>query len=385
MAEGTSDGSPHDGEEPEVIIYEYPCMECGDNGYNTEAAYYCENCGRQLCRMCLREHDRKFRFHLVLGSDQRDRWPEAAAGDGEGTCPLHPDKPRDMICVDHNETCCSLCTDTLHRSCKNVHSLNEKGGQSKHSKKDNRLPGKHRRLSHFSRRSSRNAITGDHVYTVMDRQWYCVRLDSDEKDCEITGLCQLVDGYIIVIDRKNCNIKMLDDEANYAIISHCALPEFPMDVCVIADTEVAVTVTEVTELRTSIKNEIHFIGLIEGQLEVTKVITLRHGCQKIAHHQSHLYVADPYTVYKYTMGGQLIKKIFQNKSGDCTIESMSLSNDGSRIYLANRETQQLITMDIEGRHVDSDGSRNMDTRAREDADWELSHTMLFDVHSYPIV
>ena len=307
-------------------------------------------------------------------------------------------------------------------TCKEIRPIRQKHTQQTQSRKHSHVPGKHRRLSHFSRRSSRNAaISSDHVYTILDRQWYCVRLETDEKDCEVSGLCQLVDGYVIVVDSANCNAKMLDDEAGYAVMAHCNLPEFPRDVCVIGDTEVAVTVSEVVEMNRSIKNEIHFLGLIDGNLEATKVLKMPHLCRDIAHHQGHLYVSDCNTIYKYTTGGQLVKKIYQNKSGECTIERMVISNDGSRLHITNRDANQLLTMDVEGRHVTSledvdialptamcvskvsghvflcgqwsntiiqvekDGRRKLTTLAIEEDGVEFPQTAMFDSHASAVV
>ena len=64
--------------------------------------------------MCLREHDRKFRFHVVMGADQRAEWTPVGI-DREGPCRLHPERLREMVCMDHGDACCALCVASLHK------------------------------------------------------------------------------------------------------------------------------------------------------------------------------------------------------------------------------------------------------------------------------
>ncbi|KAH3844424.1 uncharacterized protein LOC127872799 [Dreissena polymorpha] len=407
----------------EEIIYEHPCIECGENGINSEASYFCENCGIQYCRMCFKEHERTVKFHSVLGPTQKDAWGPVRSSEYE-RCKRHRGNDSDMFCGDHLEVCCSVCVAVSHGSCKDVQRLN-KDRRSSTKASSYALPWQRHRdpNSHpLSRRPSRYTVGADHVFTLTDRQWYSAWVNTDEKDSEISGMCQLHDGTIVIVDSENCKVKQLDNYNNYAVVAHCSLPERPRDVCVISDTEIAVTVLSFNEANMVHRDSIHFITLNEGVMVPGRVMNLPHGCRDIAHQQDFLYLASMDTIYKYTLEGKLVKKIYHDKSGgEGSIERMVMSGDGHRLYVCDKATNQLHTLSIEGKclasfsdpdltlptgvcvarmsghvfvcgqwshtivQVSKDGKHKLSTLAYEADGVEFPQTLLYDVHHTALV
>ncbi|WAR19414.1 hypothetical protein MAR_001252 [Mya arenaria] len=61
--------------------YDFPCTECQERALNSEAIYYCENCTRQFCGLCIKKHDQFYRGHQILGLKKRDAWGKVMATD----------------------------------------------------------------------------------------------------------------------------------------------------------------------------------------------------------------------------------------------------------------------------------------------------------------
>ncbi|WAR20279.1 hypothetical protein MAR_002117 [Mya arenaria] len=91
--------------------YDYPCTECQEHGLNSEAVYFCQNCTRQFCGLCIKQHDRFYRRHPILGTEKRDFW-----GKVKSTCKLHPGEEMMVFCRDHGHSCCVECQKELHRT-----------------------------------------------------------------------------------------------------------------------------------------------------------------------------------------------------------------------------------------------------------------------------
>ncbi|WAR20041.1 hypothetical protein MAR_001879 [Mya arenaria] len=117
MATGFSASVLHAGD----FEYDYPCTECQEHGLNSEAIYFCQQCTRQFCGVCIKQHDRFYRKHPILGTEKRDLW-----GKVKSTCKLHPGEEMKVFCNDHGQSCCITCQKELHRQCKQVILLQNK-------------------------------------------------------------------------------------------------------------------------------------------------------------------------------------------------------------------------------------------------------------------
>ncbi|XP_052778303.1 uncharacterized protein LOC128215776 [Mya arenaria] len=176
----------------------------------------------------------------------------------------------------------------------------------------------------------------NHVFSVAEYKEYNVKMSDDKDQCAIRGVCEMPSGEFVIVDWNNCKVKLLDKE--YRVIDHCDVPGDPWDVCHIDGNEVAVCVD----------NELHFINATKGKLITTRKLSFSHGCTAAAYHSGQLYISCGFALYVYTMSGQKVKMLYEDKSGDRTVEKCAISNDGKTIYITNYDKNQLITLDNNG-------------------------------------
>ncbi|XP_052251817.1 uncharacterized protein LOC127858641 [Dreissena polymorpha] len=93
--------------------------------------------------------------------------------------------------------------------------------------------------------------------------------------------------------------------------------------------------------------EVHFIRVTNDQLVKDKVLKLQHECHGIAHHQGNLYITDDSALYRFTVEGRLVSKMYKD-TGGCSVRSCAVSPDGERIYVANWDSNQLVTLSRDG-------------------------------------
>ncbi|WAR00689.1 hypothetical protein MAR_025061 [Mya arenaria] len=182
-----------------------------------------------------------------------------------------------------------------------------------------------------------------HMYHVQFLENHNVQVRGDVDICYITGCCQLPNGDIIIVDCSNGRIKLLNN--TFHVLAHCAIPDFAQDACCITNNEVAVTVNNSRENI----HEIQFIGIANNQLHLTRKIKLTHDCDGIAHHADHLYVSSWDALYSYTTSGRFVGKLYQETSeNDTTVYRIAVSDDGTRIYVTNVDSDSLVTLDHNG-------------------------------------
>ncbi|XP_052778775.1 uncharacterized protein LOC128216245 [Mya arenaria] len=179
----------------------------------------------------------------------------------------------------------------------------------------------------------------DHVFGTKGYKEYNVKMSSDKDKCDIEGICELPGGEFVITDFTNMKVKLLDQE--YRVVEHCDVPEYPFDVCHVGGNEVAVCVNNNKKKR----HELHFINITKGKLVTTRKLSFTHECKSAAHHGNNLYISSHTALYVYTMTGQLVKKLYEDKSGDYTVRRIAISNEGKTIYITNYSNDQLITLD----------------------------------------
>ncbi|XP_052276038.1 uncharacterized protein LOC127875190 [Dreissena polymorpha] len=130
-----------------------------------------------------------------------------------------------------------------------------------------------------------------------------VRIPSDSGECYIGGICVLPDGQALVVDWKNHNVKLLNQQ--YQVVSHWDVNARPVDICLITPSEVAVAVN------TSKIHEVQFITVNQGKLVPGRKFQLQHECTGIAHHYGDLFVTSGKELYKYTLNGKLICRLYE--------------------------------------------------------------------------
>ncbi|XP_052782026.1 uncharacterized protein LOC128218399 [Mya arenaria] len=176
----------------------------------------------------------------------------------------------------------------------------------------------------------------DHIFAAQGYKEYNVKVSSDKRSCLIGGMCDLTGGEIVITDNGNCSVKLLDQE--YRVVDHCNVPEYPQGLCLIGGNEVAVCVNNLDD-----RCELHFMNVTERKLITTRTLNFTHRCYAADNHGDKLYISDNTSLYVYTMSGQLTKKLYEDKSGDYTVQRMSITSDA--IYITNRSKHQISTLD----------------------------------------
>ncbi|KAH3856444.1 hypothetical protein DPMN_099032 [Dreissena polymorpha] len=144
------------------------------------------------------------------------------------------------------------------------------------------------------------AVNGKSVYNV--------KMPSDSNTCGIDSICALPNGQVLVSDYGNNKVKLLNQQ--YQVVSHCNVSHYndPPDMCLITPTEVAVTVN----------GEVQFITVSQSQLAKGRKLKLQNSCHSIAHNQGDLYTCSDTALYKFTLSGKLVCRLYEDTSADYT-------------------------------------------------------------------
>ncbi|XP_052228802.1 uncharacterized protein LOC127843021 [Dreissena polymorpha] len=172
------------------------------------------------------------------------------------------------------------------------------------------------------------------AFNVQSITKHNVRIPSDKDVCYIYGICVLPDGQVLVVDWRNKNVKLLNQQ--YQVVSHWDVNARPLDICLITPSEVAVAVN------TSNIHEVQFITVNQGKLVSGRKFQLQHECTFITHHQGDLFVTSGQELYKYSLNGKLICRLYQDRSGDYTVEKCAVSPTGDRLYITSYYPQNKL-------------------------------------------
>ncbi|KAH3891018.1 transcription intermediary factor 1-alpha-like [Dreissena polymorpha] len=176
----------------------------------------------------------------------------------------------------------------------------------------------------------------DQVFTVQGKSEYNVHLPSDSRICTIIAICVLSDDEILVADQDNKRVKLLNHQ--YQVVGHCDLTGYPMDMCKITPSEVAVAV----------KNfEVQFVSVNGGQLVKGRKLQFQHRCYGIAHNLQDLYLTSWKSLYKYSMNGTLLNKVYEDTSDKCTELKCAVSPSGDKIFVIHH-SYEVLTLATDG-------------------------------------
>ncbi|KAH3882166.1 hypothetical protein DPMN_006097 [Dreissena polymorpha] len=172
------------------------------------------------------------------------------------------------------------------------------------------------------------------VFTVNGKSVHNVKMPSDSCTCWIKAVCALPDGQVLVADLSNYKVKLLNQQ--YRVVSH--LDVKPLDMCLITPTEVAVCM----------QDEVQFITVSQSQLAKSRKLELQHRCKGIAHHQGDLYICTGTALYKFTLSGKLVCRVYEDSSANLTVEKCAVSPTGDRLYIISRYQNKLLTLARDG-------------------------------------
>ncbi|KAH3829826.1 hypothetical protein DPMN_103055 [Dreissena polymorpha] len=180
------------------------------------------------------------------------------------------------------------------------------------------------------------------VITVKGKSEHNVKVSSDLEECSITAILVLPAKQIFVADNRNKKVKLLDQQ--YQVVSHCSVTGNPHALCDITPSEVAVTVNE------DDKNihEVQFITVNNRQLVIGRKLQLQHECVGIAFHQGDMYITAYTALYKYSLNGKLVSKMYEDTSDSYTVFKCAVSPTGDKLYITNNCQHKLLTLARDG-------------------------------------
>ncbi|KAH3864964.1 uncharacterized protein LOC127866976 isoform X2 [Dreissena polymorpha] len=176
----------------------------------------------------------------------------------------------------------------------------------------------------------------EHIFAVTEKS--TVQMTIDKSNCDITAIFELPCGDIVLADAANSNIKLLNQ--SFHNLAVCTLPDIPLDMCAIGDTEIAVVTT----------GKVRFYLLQNGSLSSGKSIKVRNQSSGMAYFAGHLYVATMSTLIKYSIDGKQNKLLYKNTEagGQVTISRCAISREGQFIYVTGPDCPGLLVLDIFG-------------------------------------
>ncbi|KAH3895441.1 uncharacterized protein LOC127864228 [Dreissena polymorpha] len=180
------------------------------------------------------------------------------------------------------------------------------------------------------------------AFNVQRKSVHNVRIPSDSVTCDISGICVLPDGQVLVADFDNKRVKLLSQQ--YQVVSHWDVNAYPRDICLITPNEVAVAVND----DDSKIHEVQFITVNQGKLVPGRKFQLQHECRGIAHHLGDLFVTSGKELYKYSLNGKLICSLYGDRSGDYTVRKCAVSPTGDRLYITSFWQHKLLTLARDG-------------------------------------
>ncbi|KAH3831377.1 hypothetical protein DPMN_104642 [Dreissena polymorpha] len=147
----------------------------------------------------------------------------------------------------------------------------------------------------------------DELFSVKGVSKYKVRIFRDSDTCSIDAVCALPDGQVLVADWRNDKVKLLNQQ--YHVVSHCGVISRPLAMCLITPSEAAVALGD---------HDVQFITVTQSKLVPGRRLQLQHECNGIAHHQGDLFICSYTALYKYSLSGTLVCKLYEDETHDNT-------------------------------------------------------------------
>ncbi|KAH3874402.1 hypothetical protein DPMN_037645 [Dreissena polymorpha] len=138
----------------------------------------------------------------------------------------------------------------------------------------------------------------EYIFAVTEES--TVQMTVDISNCDITAICELQCGDIVLADAANSNLKLLNQ--SFHNLSVCPLPDIPLDMCAIGDTENAVVTN----------GQVHFYFLQDGSLRSGKLIKVHKQSSGMAYFAGNLYVATMPNLVKYSIDGKQDKLLYKD-------------------------------------------------------------------------
>ncbi|XP_052779498.1 uncharacterized protein LOC128216854 [Mya arenaria] len=103
------------------FIHDFACSACEEDGLNTEAKQFCNQCTKYYCDNCITKHNGLYKRHTLLDRKDVEKWAAAPGSmDILERCERHPGEALKLVCDDHDQLCCYVCVAVDHRQCSSI-------------------------------------------------------------------------------------------------------------------------------------------------------------------------------------------------------------------------------------------------------------------------
>ncbi|KAH3873856.1 uncharacterized protein LOC127869101 [Dreissena polymorpha] len=182
-----------------------------------------------------------------------------------------------------------------------------------------------------------NENFSDELFSVKGVSKYKVRIFRDSNTCLIIAVCALPDGQVLVADWLNYKVKLLNQQ--YQVVSHWGVNARAWDMCLITPSEAAVALGD---------HGVQFITVTQSKLVPGRRLQLQQDCYAIVHHKGDLFICSKTALYKYSLSGTLVCRLYEDTSASDTVYKCAVSPTGDRLYITNPEQNKLLTLARDG-------------------------------------
>ncbi|XP_052267267.1 uncharacterized protein LOC127869044 [Dreissena polymorpha] len=181
----------------------------------------------------------------------------------------------------------------------------------------------------------------DQIFTVQGGSLKSLLTASfSEEIFYISAVCVLTNDQILVADRAEKKVNLLNHQ--YQVVGHCNVNGYPFDICQITPSEVAVAVDK------DKTNEVQFISVNDGLLSNGTTFQLEHKCIGIAYNLQDMYLSSGTALYKYSMQGDMLEKLYEDTSALKTVNKCAVSPSGDKIFVTNYYHDKVLTLATDG-------------------------------------
>ncbi|KAH3747088.1 hypothetical protein DPMN_181510 [Dreissena polymorpha] len=132
----------------------------------------------------------------------------------------------------------------------------------------------------------------------------------------------------------------------YHEISRWDFSFYPQDMCRVTDNEFAITCNLKDD--SSHRHEVKFFSVTNDTIVEGNTMNLQHNCIGITHHRGELFVTSGTALHTYSMIGELVKTLYEDKTGHLTVLKCAVSHQGDIIFVTNFEQHKLLTLARDG-------------------------------------
>ena len=302
------------------------CGLCLEEGSNKDANYYCKNCSTYICDSCKASHSKfkDLRSHKVVTR-------KSVLNDDSQESPTEiTDKMKQML----TKPCEPDNLDTLSN---NTTKPDEADISTEASKKPSNFIAlsSSSKPSEASLQSDTAAEATTNVFGLEVQAINLVEtiLPDDRATPNITGICFMPGGELIICDNYNMSIKLLDHALS--VKDSFKLPGSPRDVAALDNDQVVVTLP--------VRKELHFIK-VSPSLKKLRIVSVDKRCQGVDVAGDQIFVTcythgmDDGEVRVYDISGNVKKKLGVLKDGSFMFrypEYIAVSRASDKIFVSD--------------------------------------------------